>query len=166
VNIKKGEFVLTWQYAEKLPWGILLLFGGGLSLASAINQTGLASWIGDGLSGISEWPLVLLIMVFTVLIIFLTELNSNTATAAAFLPIAASVALAINKSPMQFVVPVTLAASCAFMLPVATPPNAIIFGSGRITVPEMAKAGIILNIFFSILITIVSFFLVSRVLRF
>ncbi len=163
VDLKKGEFILNWQYAEKLPWGVLLLFGGGLSLASAISSSGLSAWIGNELIGVSQWPLIFVVVLVTTIVIFLTELTSNTATAATFLPIMAAVAVSISQNPLLFVLPATVAASCAFMLPVATPPNAIVYGSGRLTIPHMAKAGIYLNLLFIFLITLFTFSLVIYV---
>lgn len=153
VDWRKGVFVLDWQSAKQLPWGVLLLFGGGLSLASAINKTGLAAWIGSSVTSISTWPLVVIVLVVVVLIVFLTELTSNVATAAAFLPILASVAIGLGESPLVLIVPAALAASAAFMLPVATPPNAIIYGSGAISIPQMARAGFVLNLLFILLVT-------------
>jgi len=149
---KKGGKLLLWSTLKDLPWGILILFGGGLSLASAISSSGLAAWIGQGVSGLGALPILLLILVVILVVIFLTEITSNTATAAAFLPILASSAIGIGQDPMLFVIPATIAASCAFMLPVATPPNAIIYGSGKVTIPQMAKAGIWLNIIVSMLL--------------
>ncbi len=149
---KKGGKLLLWSTLKDLPWGILILFGGGLSLASAISSSGLAAWIGKGVSGLGALPILLLILVVILVVIFLTEITSNTATAAAFLPILASSAIGIGQDPMLFVIPATIAASCAFMLPVATPPNAIIYGSGKVTIPQMAKAGIWLNIIVSMLL--------------
>lgn len=149
---KKGGKLLLWSTLKDLPWGILILFGGGLSLASAISSSGLAAWIGKGVSGLGALPILLLILVVILVVIFLTEITSNTATAAAFLPILASSAIGIGQDPMLFVIPATIAASCAFMLPVATPPNAIIYGSGKVTIPQMAKAGLWLNIIVSMLL--------------
>jgi len=157
VDLKKGEFILNWHYAEKLPWGVLLLFGGGLSLASAISSSGLSAWIGNELIGVSQWPLLFVVLLVTIIVIFLTELTSNTATAATFLPIMAAVAVSISQNPFLFVFPAAVAASCAFMLPVATPPNAIVYGSGRLSIPHMAKAGIYLNMLFIFLITLFTF---------
>jgi sodium-dependent dicarboxylate transporter 2/3/5 len=145
-GLKKGEFLLTWEYAERLPWGVLLLFGGGLSLASAVASSGLAEWIGGELSGLQGWPVWLLVVAVTMLIIFLTELTSNIATAATFLPVVAALAVSLGQDPLLLAIPAVLAASCAFMLPVATPPNAIVFGSGHLTIPQMARAGIWLNL--------------------
>ncbi len=158
-----GGQLLTWEDAERLPWGVLILFGGGLTLASAINDTGLAAWIGEGLSGVQAWPLPLLVFAITATVILLTELTSNTATAAAFLPIVASVAVGIGEDPLLFALPAAVAASCAFMLPVATPPNAIVYGSGVIRISDMARAGLVLNVLFSLLITLFTFTIISFV---
>lgn len=157
LDFSEGKFVLSWSDVKRLPWGVLILFGGGLSLASAINETGLAAWIGEGVSGLQAWPILLLVAAVIMLVVFLTEMTSNTATTAAFLPILASVAVGLGENPLLFILPAALAASCAFMLPVATPPNAIVYGSGKITIPEMSKAGLWLNIIFIILLTILSF---------
>jgi solute carrier family 13 (sodium-dependent dicarboxylate transporter), member 2/3/5 len=154
-NGNGGRFILDWETAEQLPWGVLLLFGGGLSLANAVTATGLAEWIGMSLSGLVTWPTLLLVLTITLVIIFLTEMTSNTATAAAFLPVLAPLAVALGQNPFLLVVPAALAASCAFMMPVATPPNAIVYGSGYVTIPQMVKAGIGLNLIFAALITLV-----------
>lgn len=163
VDLKKGQFLLTWPDAEELPWGVLLLFGGGLSLASAISSTGLAEWIGQGVSVVGGWPIILLVGLVVLLIVFLTEITSNTATTAAFLPILASVAIGLGENPLILAVPAALGASCAFMLPVATPPNAIVYGSGKITIPEMSKAGLWLNFVFIVLLTVGAFALMNFV---
>lgn len=152
VDLARGRFALDWSGAEKVPWGVLILFGGGLSLAGATETTGLAKWIGEAMSGLSGAPTILVMVVITTVVIFLTELTSNTATAATFLPIVGGLAVGIGLAPIDLAIPAALAASCAFMLPVATPPNAIVYGSGRLTVPQMAKAGVWLNIIFVILI--------------
>jgi sodium-dependent dicarboxylate transporter 2/3/5 len=146
---------LTWTQAERLPWSVLILFGGGLSLAAAIHQTGLAGWIGNELGVLAGWPVIAVMLVVTTVVIFLTELTSNTATAAAFLPVVASLAGGIGADPMLLALPTALAASCAFMMPVATPPNAIVYGTGAITIPQMAKAGVWLNLFFLTLLPLV-----------
>ena len=158
---KKRDFLLTWNDVEELPWGVLILFGGGLSLASAISSTGLAEWIGNGVQVVSNWPIMLLLLLVVALIVFLTEMTSNTATTAAFLPIMGSVA--VGQEPLLFTLPVALAASCAFMLPVATPPNAIIYSSNRINIPEMVKAGVSLNIIFMFLISLLAYFIAPLV---
>lgn len=163
VDLSEGRFVLSWAEAEELPWGVLILFGGGLSLASAISSTGLAEWIGQGVGVLGSWPIFLLVGLVVFMIVFLTEMTSNTATTAAFLPILASVAIGLGENPLLLAVPATLGASCAFMLPVATPPNAIVYGSGKLTIPEMSKAGLWLNIVFIIFLTIGAFSLINFV---
>lgn len=148
--------LMNWHDASRLPWGVLILFGGGLSLASAVSSTGLAQWLGESLVPLGTFGLFALIIAATGLVIFLTELTSNLATTATFLPVMAAIALQLNVSPLMLCVPITLAASCAFMLPVATPPNAIVFASGKLTIPQMVRAGGLLNIMGLILLTIVS----------
>ena len=141
-----GATLMTWPRAVTLPWGVLLLFGGGLSLAGAISQSGLADTIGSSLAGLEGFPVVVLVAAVTTLVVFLTEITSNMATTAVFLPIVATVAAAMGVAPLELIVPVALAASCAFMMPVATPPNAIVFASEKLTVAQMAKAGFLLNL--------------------
>jgi sodium-dependent dicarboxylate transporter 2/3/5 len=162
-GVDSGRRLIIWSDLRDLPWGILILFGGGLSLAMAISSSGLAAWIGQAVSGLDAIPLFLLLFCVIAIVVFLTEITSNTATAAAFLPILASSALGIGQNPMLFVIPAAVAASCAFMLPVATPPNAIIYGSGKVTIPHMAKAGLWLNIFVSILLTLACYTLLAWV---
>ncbi|MEX0904993.1 MAG: DASS family sodium-coupled anion symporter [Balneolaceae bacterium] len=164
VDLKKATFLLRWKDAEKLPWGVLILFGGGLSLAGAIQRTGLAEWVGGYFGILSGWHVILIIFIISLVIIMFTELASNSATAAAFLPVIGSVAIALGYDPMLFAIPVAMVASCAFMLPVATPPNAIVYGSGIMTIPEMAKAGLLLNLFFAILISALTYFIFSVML--
>ena len=151
---KKGA-LLEWQDAqENVPWGLLVLFGGGLSLANAVQSTGLAVWIGSLIpQGIS---LVLVVILVVILIIFLTELTSNMATTATFLPVVAAIAIQSDFDPILVTAAVALAASCAFMLPVATPPNAIVFGSGLIRVPQMARAGFLINVLGIIIVSFVA----------
>jgi sodium-dependent dicarboxylate transporter 2/3/5 len=163
LDLRRGEFLLDWEWARRLPWDVLLLFGGGLSLAAAIQRTGLAGWTAEILQGVSAWPFLAFIVVATALVIFLTELTSNTATAAVFLPILASVAAGIGRDPRLLVIPAALAASCAFMLPVATPPNAIIYAAEEITIPQMARAGLVLNVAFVALISLITYALVPLV---
>ncbi|WP_416306579.1 SLC13 family permease [Neptunicella sp. SCSIO 80796] len=150
------QALMQWEDMQVIPWGILLLFGGGLSLAAAVSTSGLAQWLGESLVNLNTFGLLVLVLSATTLVIFLTELTSNLATAATFLPVVSVIALELGASPMVLVVPVTLAASCAFMLPVATPPNAIVFSSGYISIPQMAKAGFWLNILCVGLVTAVS----------
>ena len=158
-----GGKLLDWEWAQRLPWGALLLFGGGLSLASAFQRTGLTGWIGSAVDGLASWPPILVVFVITAVMIFLTELTSNTATAAAFLPLVGSVAVGIGRNPLELVVPAALAASCAFMLPVATGPNIVVYGSGAVTIPQMVRAGFALNLVFIALITLAAYLLVSLV---
>jgi sodium-dependent dicarboxylate transporter 2/3/5 len=155
--------LLDWKDAEKgVPWGVLLLFGGGLSLAAAAQSTGLAAWIGSLMPvGLS---LILLVFLFTALIIFLTELTSNLATTATFLPIVAIIATQFGFDPLLLTAAIAIAASCAFMLPVATPPNAIVFGSELIKVPQMMKAGIVLNLIAIVIVSLASIYLVPKFL--
>ena len=146
VDARRGVFALDWDTAKRLPWGILLLFGGGLSLAAAFKSSGLTEWIGHQVAALGHLPPLGLIVLVTVTVILLTELTSNLATASAFLPILGGVAVGIGMDPMVLIVPAGLAASCAFMMPVATPPNAIVFGSGHVTIRQMVKAGLWLNL--------------------
>ena len=162
-NSEENRFLLKWSDTKRLPWGMLILFGGGLSMASAISSTGLATWIGSGIGSLNTWPIILIILIVIALIVFLTEMTSNTASTAAFLPILASVAIGLGENPFLLAIPTVLGASCAFMLPVATPPNAIVYGSGKISIPEMSKAGLWLNIMFILLLTLASLTLVSWV---
>lgn len=143
----EGGRLLAWDDVRTLPWGVLILFGGGLSLAGAINSSGLAAWLGANLHILITWPVILIVAIATLAMIFLTELTSNTASAATFLPIGGAIALGIGLDPITLIVPLALAASCAFMLPVATPPNAIVFSSGRITIAQMARVGFWINLF-------------------
>jgi sodium-dependent dicarboxylate transporter 2/3/5 len=159
---KKGP-LLDWKDAqENVPWGLLVLFGGGLSLANAVQSTGLAIWLGNLIPG--GISIVLIVILVVTMIIFLTELTSNMATTATFLPVVAAVALQSNFDPLLVTAAVAIAASCAFMLPVATPPNAIVFGSGLIKVPQMARAGFLLNLVGIVLVSIVAVFLVPAIL--
>ena len=156
-------FLLDWRWARRAPWDILLLFGGGLSLAQAVDTTGLAVWIGGGLAAFGAWPVFLLVAAVAGLTIFLTELTSNTATTAAFLPVVAAVAVQAELAPLLLTVPAALAASCAFMLPVATPPNAIVFGSGYVTIPQMMRAGLVLNVLGIVVLTGLTAVILTRV---
>ncbi len=159
----RGRTLLDWSSASKLNWGVIILFGGGLSLAAAVSATGLAGWLGQALAVLTTWPPILLAAAICTLIIFLTELTSNAATTAAILPILGAIATQGHMDPMVIAVPGVLAATCAFMLPVATPPNAMVFGAGHIRVPEMVKAGFRLNIAGIIVITLLSYILVPLV---
>jgi sodium-dependent dicarboxylate transporter 2/3/5 len=160
----RGTRAINWEEAERIPWGVLVLFGGGLSLAAAIQEGGLARWIGDSVTGLRSVHPFLLVLIVTAVITFLTEFTSNTATAAAFLPIASSLAVGAEMSPLVMSMAAGLAASNGFMMPVGTPPNAIVFASGKLTIPEMAKAGFLIDVLFIILLTLAAYFLVTPVL--
>jgi sodium-dependent dicarboxylate transporter 2/3/5 len=142
---------------------VLILFGGGLSLAAAVSQSGLAQWLGYAISPIGSIGIFALIIAATAMVIFLTELTSNLATAATFLPVVAAVALELDISPLILCIPVTLAASCAFMLPVATAPNAIVFSTGVMRIPDMAKAGVLLNLMGLVILSCIAIFLAPLV---
>jgi sodium-dependent dicarboxylate transporter 2/3/5 len=157
VDLRRGVFLMNWDWAKRLPFGVLILFGGGLTLAGAVSKSGLASWIGTQLAVLGGLPPVLIVMAMITILIFLTELTSNTATTAAFLPIVAALAISLGENPMLLVAPAALAASCAFMLPVATPPNAIVYSSGHITIAQMARAGVLLNVLAIAVITLVAY---------
>ncbi|HJE78171.1 MULTISPECIES: SLC13 family permease [Brevibacterium] len=149
----RGVRLLDWDTAEKLPWGVLLLFGGGLALSAQFSESGLTEWIGKTTSGLGVLPTILVVAIFAAIILFLTELTSNTATAATFVPVVGGVAMGLDLDPLLLTIPVALAATCAFMLPVATPPNAVAFGSGYVTVAQMVKGGLWLNVIGIVLIT-------------
>jgi sodium-dependent dicarboxylate transporter 2/3/5 len=146
VNLKRGEFLMTWEAARDVPWGVLLLFGGGLSLASNIDRHGLSTYLGALAGAVGDWPLILVLCIVCFGILTLTELTSNTATAATFLPVVGALALSLGQNPLLFLIPTALAANCSYMLPVGTPPNAIVYGSGLVPLPQMARAGLVLNV--------------------
>lgn len=151
------RFLLDWEDTRTLPWGVLVLVGGGLSLGVAIESSGLAGYIASSLVGLGAWPMPVLVLVIACLAALMSHVTSNTATAATLLPLVTSLALQLDAHPLLFAVPVALAASAAFMLPVATPPNAIVFGSEKITVPDMVRAGIGLTIGGALLATAAAF---------
>ena len=152
--------ILSWEQGKDLPWGVLILFGGGLSLASAFGSSGLSAWVAQGLTGLKGVPAWVVILAVSAAVVFLTELTSNTATAALVIPILVSASGGMGLSPYQLAVPATLAASCAFMLPVATPPNAIVYASKRVSIAQMSRAGLAINIAAVILITALSALLI------
>jgi sodium-dependent dicarboxylate transporter 2/3/5 len=163
VNVREGQFLMDWETARGLPWGVLLLFGGGLAMAGVISSSGLAAWIAGALGTAGVLPtLVLMALVITV-IIFLTEVTSNTATAAAFLPLLGALAEAQGLPPVLLTVPAAIAASCAFMMPVATPPNAIVFSSGDMAIRDMIHAGFALNLMGIVVVTVASYVLVGLI---
>ncbi|MGY5850764.1 SLC13 family permease [Salegentibacter sp. F14] len=150
--------LLQWEEAVKLPWGIILLFGGGMALARGFGDSGLAVWFGNQLTQLEHLPLFLVILILVATVNFLTEVTSNLATTAMLLPILAPMALALELHPYSLMISATLAASCAFMLPVATPPNAVVFGSGYLHIPDMIKTGIWMNLFSILLVSFVVYF--------
>ena len=150
--------LMTWHDASRLPWGVLILFGGGLSLAAAVSSSGLALWMGEGLAPLNILGTAVLVVAAVTLVIFLTELKSNLATTATLLPVVGAIALQAGVPPIVLTVPITIAASCAFMLPVATPPNAIVFATGTISIPEMVRAGFVLNLLGIVMVTLISLF--------
>ncbi len=161
---REDPMLLRWDYAERLPFGVLLLFGGGMSLAGRVADTGLADWIGSSLQAVGSLPLPVIVIIAATLIIFLTELTSNIGTTTTFLPVVGAVAIQAGFDPIVVAVPVTFAASCAFMLPVATPPNAIVFGSGMLTIPKMVRAGMMLNLVSVFLVSLVALYLAPKFL--
>ncbi len=157
VDLRTGQFVMSWEMTRRLPWGVLILFGGGLSLAAAVTRYGVADFIGGQAQFLGALPGVLIVIAVTAGVIFLTELTSNTATTATLLPILAGLAPSLGIDPLLLLIPAAIAASCAFMMPVATPPNAIVFGSGYLTIPQMCKAGFWLNLIGVALVTILAY---------
>jgi sodium-dependent dicarboxylate transporter 2/3/5 len=154
VDWKRGEFALDWEWARRIPWDVLILFGGGIAMADAFRSTGLTEWLGGKLTMLEGAPPLLIVLTICTLLTFLTEITSNTATATIMLPILGGpAAQALGVHPLLLMLPATLSISCAFMLPVATPPNAIVFGGGHVTVPQMARAGFLLNLTGIVLVT-------------
>ncbi|MCZ6632969.1 MAG: DASS family sodium-coupled anion symporter [bacterium] len=149
--------LLTWKAAETVPWGVVLIVGGGYCIAKGFTQTGLAPWIGHELAFISALPIFLVVLLVVLFMTFITEINSNTATANIFLPILATMALAGKVHPFLLMIPGTFACSCAFMLPSGTGPNAVIFGSGQVTIPEMSHTGFWLNLISVVVVTLVMY---------
>jgi solute carrier family 13 (sodium-dependent dicarboxylate transporter), member 2/3/5 len=151
---EKGKRILDWDTAAKLPWNIVILFGGGFALASGFKESGLADFLGQQMQGFGIFHPIIIVLAICIFVTFLTELTSNTATAEMLLPIIGGLAIAVKINPLFLMIPATISCSFAFMLPVATPPNAIIFGTNRLKISEMAKTGVWLNVIGAILITI------------
>ena len=156
-----NERACNWKTANQIPWGVLFLVGGGIALSKAIKESGLAEWIGSFSNYLYGLDVYVLILISVALIILLTELNSNTATVATFSPILIIFAVGLEVNPLFFVIPTTIAASCAFMLPIATPPNAVVFGSGKVNINDMIKAGFILNIISVFVVTVVTLLILN-----
>ena len=151
------------EVIKNIPWNIVILFGGGFALAKGFQVTGLATLIGNEFAGLAGMNPIIMVLIVCFGLTFLTELTSNTATTEMVLPILASVAFAMKANPLFLMIPATLSASCAFMMPVATPPNAIVFGSGRIKIAEMARVGVAINIIGVIVITVMFYFIGTAV---
>ncbi|GGG95387.1 di- and tricarboxylate transporter [Glycocaulis albus] len=155
----RGRALMDWETTQRLPWGVLVLFGGGLSLAAAMDATGLSGWIGSHLAIVAELPLPVVVLILAFMVVFLTELTSNVATTTAFLPVLGGVAAAAGVPAEHLILPVALAASCSFMLPVATAPNAIVYASGAVTMGQMIKAGFRINLVAAPLIALLASFI-------
>ncbi|MBT0587268.1 SLC13 family permease [Alteromonas oceanisediminis] len=151
----KKDYLLDWDTARDIPWGMLLLFAGGICIASAFKASGLSQVLGDALSGLTVLPIFLLVLGLCLAVSFLTEITSNTATATLLMPILASAALANQIDPRLLMIPAAISASCAFMLPVATAPNAIVYGTGKISIQQMAKEGAMLNVMVGVVVACV-----------
>ncbi|WP_067516159.1 SLC13 family permease [Endozoicomonas ascidiicola] len=166
IPVKHDErvYVMSWEKAREIPWGVLMLFGGGLTLAAQIKSTGLATWVADAMSIANGMPVLLVVAFVVTVITFLTELTSNTATAAGFLPLMGALGVTLGIDPVLLAAPAALACSFAFMMPVATPPNAVVFGSGKLAITDMMKAGFALNIMGVLLVTFVGYFLIGAFL--
>lgn len=152
----EGRPLLAWQHARGLPWHLLLLFAAGLAIAQGFEQSGLSMAIGQGLAGFADWHPFVLIWTLCLAVTLLTEVTSNTATATLLMPVLAAAALAVGLDPLLLMAPAALSASCAFMLPIATPPNAVVFGSGVLTIQTMVRHGLVLNLLGTLVITAVS----------
>jgi sodium-dependent dicarboxylate transporter 2/3/5 len=159
----KGQRLITWEEAVRIPWGIILLFGGGMALAEGFKSSGLALWIGQQLTLFEGLSLILIVLFLVAMVNFLTEVTSNLATTAMILPVLAPLAQTLDVHPYTLMVAATLAASCAFLLPVATPPNAVVFGSGYLRVPDMARTGIWMNLISILIITLMVYYLMPVV---
>lgn len=156
VSLAEREFLMDWPTAVKLPWGLLVLFGGGLSLAATLDRSGFSVFLGSQAAVLSPLPTMLIVVIVSAAMIFLTEMTSNTATTATLVPILYAVAVGLGFDPLLLIIPAGIAASCAFMLPVATPPNAVVFGSGRVSIPQMSRAGFWLNLIAIVLIPLMA----------
>jgi sodium-dependent dicarboxylate transporter 2/3/5 len=163
IPAKDGTRIIDWKECVNIPWGIILLFGGGMALAEGFSETGLAQWIALQLTSMEGLSLLVLLLVLVAAVNFLTEITSNLATTAMFLPVLAPMALAFNLHPFMIMVAVTISASCAFMLPVATPPNAVVFGSGYLRIPDMIRTGVWMNLISIVMVTLMIYYLLPVV---
>ncbi|OEK06419.1 SLC13 family permease [Roseivirga misakiensis] len=156
LNIKKGQYLMEWEYTSKLPWGILLLFGGGLTLAKAMEKSDIVQIVGESIAGNGDINTILLVAGLIAFMLFMTELMSNVALTVIFIPVVIGISISLKINPMYLTMPVTLAASYAFMMPISTPPNAIVFSSGMVRIKDMMRAGILLNVIAILLLVILS----------
>jgi sodium-dependent dicarboxylate transporter 2/3/5 len=156
----KGSRLLDWETASRIPWGMLILFGGGIAIAKAFVISGMSAALGEALAGIAGWPILAMMAVICLCITFLTEMTSNTATTTLMMPILAAAAIAAGVPPESLMVPAAMSASCAFMLPVATAPNTIVFSTGRFTTSRMAREGAALNFVGVIVISVMCYLLI------
>jgi len=166
VDARRRIFVMDWTTASRMPWGVLLLFGGGLSLADAITANGVDAWIGDLLQGMGRMPPLALILIVATVTVFLTEVTSNTAVATVFLAVMFGVSTRLGLHPYVLMIPTAIAASYAFMMPMGTPPNALVFATGRVNIRQMARAGLVLNLLAIILITVIGYWVAPAILGF
>ena len=161
VRDDQGEPLIDWAKASQIPWGVLLLFGGGICLARAFVASGLSAQVGDALTAVAALPVFAMMLLLALAVTFLTEATSNTATTALLMPVLAAVALAVEIDPLWLMVPAAMSASCAFMLPVATAPNAVVFGSGELPIRRMVREGLALNLIGALLIATVAWVLLT-----
>jgi len=154
------RFLMSWAEAQQIPWQVLILFGGGLSLAGAMEASGLAEWLGSALGALGTLPTLAFLVVLVTTVVLLTELASNTASVAALLPVVATIAAGTGMDVVTVSAAVAISASCAFMLPVATPPNALVFATGHVTVAAMVRAGVVMNLIAILLVTLTSWLVV------
>jgi len=159
----KNNRLMDWDYAKQLPWDVVLLYGGGMALASTITSSGLANSIGSQMFVLSEWHILAIVFAVTLIVLVLTELTNNSATVATFMPILGGLSVSTSYPPLQLAIPAVLAASCAFMLPVATPPNAVVYGSGKVTLGDMAKGGVFINLLCILLIPLASYLMIPLI---
>ena len=155
----KGERILDWESAKTIPWGMLLLFAGGIAIAKGFMASGLSAMLGDWLTSLAALPVLMMILAICLVVTYLTEITSNTATATLLMPILAVAATSSGFHPTVFMIPAAICASCAFMLPVATAPNAIAFGTGQVKIKDMVKEGAILSFVVSCMVGLLSYLL-------
>ncbi|WP_374021017.1 SLC13 family permease [Paenibacillus thiaminolyticus] len=160
---ESGSRILNWSDSKDIPWGVLLLFGGGLAIAAGFRSSGLSDWMGEQLTMLDGFHLIVIISCATLLIMMMTEITSNTATATMILPVVAALAIALGIHPFALMIPCAMAANCAFMLPVGTPPNAIIFGTGKLKIMDMVRAGFSVNVFATLIIILAVYYLLPIV---